>query len=57
MHNNESIFSKTKNLLGHIKYRSKVNFFRYLASQINLRNKDYSKDNYKLNEVWKKKSL
>ena len=54
MHNNESIFSKTKNLLGHIKYRSKVNFFRYLASQINLRNKDYSKDNYKLNEVWKK---
>ena len=50
----KSIFSKTRYLLGHIKYRSKQNFFRYLASQINLKKKDHTKDNFQLNELWKK---
>ncbi len=54
MNNPKSILSKTRHLLGHIKYRSKQNLFRYLASQINLKNKDYSKKDYQLNHNWKK---
>ncbi len=54
MNLSKSIFSKTRYLLGHIKYRSKQNLYRYISSKINLRNKDYSKEGFQLPETWKK---
>lgn len=53
MRNSKSILSKTRHLLGHIKYRSKQNLYRYLASHINLKKKIFTKNNFHLNEIWK----